>query len=214
MAGITGQLSVVFFLLFLVKHHLTAVWVWMIVFVCIQGHCRSLPLYRLMRGSMNVCTKQRRNCILVSRQCRCPRYVLIIIILVIKLLSNFCGIYGVLMTDKSSQEQHCWYTWSDTNILNKNTQKWMQHRKSMYWVCIVISFAEIKQQRQQQQPFYGHYTGQLVLAGTSTGGFCWCSFTARMPLLTATSTFRLGRRRWSSLQECYLHCRCTMGIKD
>jgi len=86
--------------------------------------------------------------------------------------------------------------------------------KIMYWVCILISFAEIKQQRQQQQPFYGHYADQLVLAGTSTGGFCWCSFTAHMPLLTATSTFRLGRRRWSSLQECYLHSRCTMGIKD
>ena len=31
------------------------------------------------------------------------------------------------------------------------------------------------------------------------------SFTARMPLLTATSGFGLGRRRWSS-QQCYLHC--------
>ena len=26
-----------------------------------------------------------------------------------------------------------------------------------------------------------------------------------MPLLTATSTFRLGRRRWSSPRQCYLH---------
>ena len=26
-----------------------------------------------------------------------------------------------------------------------------------------------------------------------------------MPLLTATSTFGLGRRRWSSHQQCYLH---------
>ena len=32
------------------------------------------------------------------------------------------------------------------------------------------------------------------------------SFTACMPLMTATSTFRLGRRRWSSPQQCYLHC--------
>jgi len=32
------------------------------------------------------------------------------------------------------------------------------------------------------------------------------SFTACMPLLTATSTFRLGRRHWSSPQQCYLHC--------
>jgi len=31
------------------------------------------------------------------------------------------------------------------------------------------------------------------------------SFTAHMPLLTATSTFGLGRRCWSS-QQCYLHC--------
>ena len=32
------------------------------------------------------------------------------------------------------------------------------------------------------------------------------SFTARMPLLMATSAFRLGRRHWSSPQQCYLHC--------
>ena len=38
--------------------------------------------------------------------------------------------------------------------------------KSMYWVSILISFIEIKQQ-QLLQPFYGHYTGQPVLAGTS-----------------------------------------------
>ena len=31
-------------------------------------------------------------------------------------------------------------------------------------------------------------------------------FTARMPLLAATSAFGLGRRRWSSPQQCYLHC--------
>jgi len=35
------------------------------------------------------------------------------------------------------------------------------------------------------------------------------SFTARMPLLTATSTFRLGRRCRSSPQQCYLHPLCT-----
>jgi len=32
------------------------------------------------------------------------------------------------------------------------------------------------------------------------------SFTARMPSLKATSAFRLGRRRYSSPQQCYLHC--------
>ena len=31
------------------------------------------------------------------------------------------------------------------------------------------------------------------------------SFNAHMPLLTATSIFRLERRRWSSPQQCYLH---------
>jgi len=31
------------------------------------------------------------------------------------------------------------------------------------------------------------------------------SFAARMPLLAATSAFGLGRRRWSSPQQCYLH---------
>jgi len=32
------------------------------------------------------------------------------------------------------------------------------------------------------------------------------SFTARMPLLTAASAFGLGRRCWSSRQQCHLHC--------
>ena len=35
------------------------------------------------------------------------------------------------------------------------------------------------------------------------------SFTARMPLLTAASAFRLGRRCWNSPPQCYLHCLCT-----
>ena len=33
---------------------------------------------------------------------------------------------------------------------------------------------------------------------------------ACMPLLKATSTFGLERRRWSSSQQCYLHCICTI----
>jgi len=36
------------------------------------------------------------------------------------------------------------------------------------------------------------------------------SFTARIPLLTTTSASRLGRRHWSSPQQCYLHCVCTL----
>jgi len=37
------------------------------------------------------------------------------------------------------------------------------------------------------------------------------SFTVCMPLLTTTSAFGLGRRRWSSPQQCYLHCLRTVG---
>jgi len=47
-----------------------------------------------------------------------------------------------------------------------------------------------------QPPFYGHYTGQLVLDGTSSSeleDFLVQSFTDRMPVLTATSAFGLGR---------------------
>ena len=36
------------------------------------------------------------------------------------------------------------------------------------------------------------------------------SFTPRMPLLTATGTFGLGRIHWSSPKQCYLHCLCTL----
>ena len=31
-------------------------------------------------------------------------------------------------------------------------------------------------------------------------------FTAHVPLLKTTSAFGIGRRRWSSPQQCYLHC--------
>ena len=36
------------------------------------------------------------------------------------------------------------------------------------------------------------------------------SFTACMPLLTATSAFWSGRRCWSSPQQCYLYCLRTL----
>ena len=39
------------------------------------------------------------------------------------------------------------------------------------------------------------------------------SFTAHMPLLTATSAFGLGRRRWSSPRQCYLHCLHIMRLR-
>ena len=39
------------------------------------------------------------------------------------------------------------------------------------------------------------------------------SFTACIPLLTATSAFRLGRRCWSSPQQCYLHCLRTLRLR-
>jgi len=38
------------------------------------------------------------------------------------------------------------------------------------------------------------------------------SFTAHMPLPAATSAFGLGRRRWSSPQQCYLHCLRTVSL--
>ena len=41
-----------------------------------------------------------------------------------------------------------------------------------------------------------------------TGEFCWCNV-LRMPLLKANSAFGLGRRCWSSPQQCYLRSLCT-----
>ena len=37
--------------------------------------------------------------------------------------------------------------------------------------------------------------------------------TARMPLLTSTSTYGLGRRRWSSHQQCFVHCLHTISLR-
>ena len=48
-------------------------------------------------------------------------------------------------------------------------------------------------------PFYSHFTGEPALASS-----------ACMPLQMATSTLGLERRRWSSPQQCYLHCLCTL----
>ena len=45
-----------------------------------------------------------------------------------------------------------------------------------------------------------------------TGRLCWCSVSAHIPLVTATSTFRLWRRCWSSPQQFYLHCLCDLFI--
>jgi len=57
------------------------------------------------------------------------------------------------------------------------------------------------------QPFYGHYTGQLLFAGTSLNNWTtvleW-SFTVCVTLLMAASAIRLGR------EQCYLHCLCTV----
>ena len=52
-----------------------------------------------------------------------------------------------------------------------------------------------------------------TLAGTSSyelEDFAGASFTACMPLLTATCAFGLGRRCWSSPQLCNLHCLRTL----
>jgi len=38
------------------------------------------------------------------------------------------------------------------------------------------------------------------------------SFSPRMPLLMATGTFGLGRRRWSCLQQCYLLHSCLVRV--
>jgi len=43
-----------------------------------------------------------------------------------------------------------------------------------------------------------------------TRGFCWCKVLTPTSLLTATSAFGLGRRCWSSPQQCYLHCLHTL----
>jgi len=81
----------------------------------------------------------------------------------------------------------------------------LKHKKSTN--IKTLQFKEQQQQQQQQQSlFYGHYTGQSALA-TAPPVENWKlllvqSFTARMHLLTATSAFGLGRRRWSTPQQC------------
>jgi len=57
--------------------------------------------------------------------------------------------------------------------------------------------------------FFGNFIRQLALADTHSQELEDFCFTAHMPLLSATSTFKLGTKHYSSLQRCYLHCLCT-----
>jgi len=60
----------------------------------------------------------------------------------------------------------------------------------------------------QHPPFYGHYTGQPVLAGTSSKeleNVAGAKFYRPHALLTATGAFGLGRRRWSSAQQFVIY---------
>ena len=51
---------------------------------------------------------------------------------------------------------------------------------------------------------YQHKTADLRY--TAGGCLLVQSFTARMPLLKANRALGLGRKRWSSPQQCYLRC--------
>ena len=65
-------------------------------------------------------------------------------------------------------------------------------------------------QQQPSPPSYGHYTSQPALTDTSSWeleDFVGTKFYC--PHALATSVFGLGRRCWSSPQQCYLHCLCT-----
>jgi len=57
-----------------------------------------------------------------------------------------------------------------------------------------------------QPPVLWPFTGQLAPQVKNWRILLVQSSTACTPLLTATSTFGLGRRRWRSPQQCYLHC--------
>ena len=68
---------------------------------------------------------------------------------------------------------------------------------------------------QQPQPFHGHCMDQPALAGTSSvsledidGAKFYCPHA----LLTATSTSGLRRGCWSSPQQSYPNCLCTLKI--
>jgi len=62
---------------------------------------------------------------------------------------------------------------------------------------------------QTNHPFYGHYTGQPALAGTSSSeleDFVGAQFYCPHALVDGNQRIGLGRIRRSSLQQCYLHC--------
>ena len=65
---------------------------------------------------------------------------------------------------------------------------------------------------QQQPPYYGHYTGQPALAGTSSyelEDFVGANFYYLHSLADGNQHIQIRGRCWSS-QQCYLHCLCTL----
>jgi len=64
--------------------------------------------------------------------------------------------------------------------------------KQLWWWCLLNHTSHNDDNViRRQQPFYGHYIGQFVLAGNPRNGriLLQQSFASRMPLLTATSIF-------------------------
>jgi len=84
----------------------------------------------------------------------------------------------------------------------KNCENWLILAEVMtkkqsgcfFWNTVYMEIVYIHSHK-HTQPFYGHYTGQPVIAGSLGRILLQQSFTARMPLQMATSTFRLWRRQ-------------------
>lgn len=82
--------------------------------------------------------------------------------------------------------------WLSVTSIQKKKIYQFSHLDTLCFVCECGD--QWYSSQQQQEPFYmSAYVSQHIQL--RTGGFCWSSFTAHVPLLTVTSTFGLGRQR-------------------
>jgi len=107
----------------------------------------------------------------------------------------------------STGYQFCWLR--QTIQLHSNSQHIITSTNVIQTLYLALDQCDCMRYTLVLQPLY-RSTCISRHSQLRTKGFCWCSLTARMPLLMAISTLGLGRKRWSSLQHCYLHCLRTL----
>jgi len=110
-----------------------------------------------------------------------------------------CSMQSLSSSSSRSSVVTEWQHWRKRRGMRRRRQKW----KSGNWDAMCANRQNGWYHHHRQRPLYRSTCVSRYLQLRS-GGFCWCK--VLLPLPRATSAFGLGRRRWSSPQQCCLHC--------